>query len=320
MERGFGRDFGDVRIHTDSLATESAQAVDAVAYAAGNDVVFANGQYAPGSPQGRRLLAHELAHVVQQAYGPPRLARQQKVAQYETRGIAIDRAQMERAAHIGYWSEKLQEYGFTPRLDPRLFLDGEEQSAVLAAAWQIKPQPGIAQPVTKMITVPNRPAFRGSKDVTYEVTFRPAPAANQKGDVELVFVFEGAAVSPEVPSTSFTPKTTGFPESKFPQNNPPAYWQGMAKSIGESIAGWKGRRQTSSINCSPSPWGTNQRLSGEGNKGPIRTSDGCGDRLCRQRGRHSCAAGLLLAPFFRREYRGAADQAGPHPSGQAGQD
>ena len=75
-----------------------------------------------------------------------------------------------------------------------------------------------------MITVPKRAAFKGSKDVTYEVTFRPAPAANQKGDVELVFVFEGAAVSPEVPSTSFTPKTTGIPESKFPQNNPAAYW------------------------------------------------------------------------------------------------
>ncbi len=66
MESGFGRDFSDVRVHTDSIAAKSAQAVNAVAYAAGKDVVFAAGQYSPDSSEGKRLLAHELTHVVQQ--------------------------------------------------------------------------------------------------------------------------------------------------------------------------------------------------------------------------------------------------------------
>jgi len=62
----FGRDFGQVRIHTDSRAAESARAVDALAYTVGRDIVFAEGQYAPDTNEGRHLLAHELTHILQQ--------------------------------------------------------------------------------------------------------------------------------------------------------------------------------------------------------------------------------------------------------------
>ncbi len=66
MEGGFGHDFSRVRIHSDARSAESARAVDALAYTVGNDVVFAAREYAPTTAEGRRLLAHELAHVVQQ--------------------------------------------------------------------------------------------------------------------------------------------------------------------------------------------------------------------------------------------------------------
>lgn len=66
MEPRFGRDFTNVRLHTDSKAAESANAVNAIAYTVGPHVVFGAGKYAPGARDGRRLLAHELAHVVQQ--------------------------------------------------------------------------------------------------------------------------------------------------------------------------------------------------------------------------------------------------------------
>jgi len=66
MESRFGRHFGDVRVHTGSVAADSASAVDALAYTAGEDVVFGEGQYQPESSAGQKLLAHELAHVVQQ--------------------------------------------------------------------------------------------------------------------------------------------------------------------------------------------------------------------------------------------------------------
>src|SRR5262249_5093546 len=67
MEPRFGHDFSRVRVHTDAEATASARAVDAQAYTVGRDVVFDNGRYAPQTSAGRHLLAHELAHVVQQS-------------------------------------------------------------------------------------------------------------------------------------------------------------------------------------------------------------------------------------------------------------
>lgn len=67
MEPRFGRDFNAVRIHTDRPAAESAQAVSALAYTSGDHIVFGAGQYSPAGADGRRLLAHELVHVVQQS-------------------------------------------------------------------------------------------------------------------------------------------------------------------------------------------------------------------------------------------------------------
>jgi hypothetical protein len=66
METRFGFDFSRVRVHTDAKAAASARAVDALAYTVGHDVVFGAGQYRPDSNLGQHLLAHELAHVVQQ--------------------------------------------------------------------------------------------------------------------------------------------------------------------------------------------------------------------------------------------------------------
>lgn len=74
MEPRFGRDFSAVRVHTDANAANSARAVNALAYTSGQHVVFGSNQYSPGTHAGQRLLAHELAHVVQ---SKPHLARQQ---------------------------------------------------------------------------------------------------------------------------------------------------------------------------------------------------------------------------------------------------
>jgi Domain of unknown function (DUF4157) len=70
MEAHMGHSFGDVRVHTDTRATESARAVNAQAYTVGTNVVVQSDRYRPGTPEGDRLLAHELTHVVQQAAGP----------------------------------------------------------------------------------------------------------------------------------------------------------------------------------------------------------------------------------------------------------
>jgi pyrrolidone-carboxylate peptidase len=66
MESRFGYDFGRVRVHTDTQAAQSARSVEALAYTVGDHVVFGSGQFAPESIRGLRLLAHELAHTLQQ--------------------------------------------------------------------------------------------------------------------------------------------------------------------------------------------------------------------------------------------------------------
>jgi hypothetical protein len=70
FEPRFGHDFGRVRIHADAMAAVSARALQARAYTIGSGIVFGDGQYAPGTREGRRLLAHELAHVAQQGQAP----------------------------------------------------------------------------------------------------------------------------------------------------------------------------------------------------------------------------------------------------------
>jgi hypothetical protein len=70
MEQRLGHDFSRVRVHTDAGAAAAARAVSADAFALGSDLYFAPGRYAPGTADGRRLLAHELAHTVQQPDTP----------------------------------------------------------------------------------------------------------------------------------------------------------------------------------------------------------------------------------------------------------
>jgi hypothetical protein len=66
FERRFGADFSGVRLHTDARAADTAKAIHAKAFTVGHDIAFNAGQYAPASPDGQHLLAHELTHVVQQ--------------------------------------------------------------------------------------------------------------------------------------------------------------------------------------------------------------------------------------------------------------
>jgi len=99
MESRFGHDFSRVRVHSDQRAAASARAVNAAAYTVGRDMVFASGRYAPGTAGGRRLLAHELTHVVQQSSNhtgtPNRIGSPTDAAEHEadrtaTNALATD--------------------------------------------------------------------------------------------------------------------------------------------------------------------------------------------------------------------------------------
>lgn len=98
FEPRFGHDFSNVRVHTDGKAAESAQAVSAHAYTAGRDVVFGHGQYSPSTAEGRKLLGHELTHVVQQGF---RDARNDERTEIGPTGDRYEQAADHAAASLG---------------------------------------------------------------------------------------------------------------------------------------------------------------------------------------------------------------------------
>jgi Domain of unknown function (DUF4157) len=97
FEPRFGHDFSKVRVHAGARADESAQAVHALAYTVGQDVVFATGQYASESREGKHLLAHELTHTLQQPASTalqPRLAIEEESSPHEQNADATADAVM----------------------------------------------------------------------------------------------------------------------------------------------------------------------------------------------------------------------------------
>jgi hypothetical protein len=119
-ESRFGYDFSEVRIHTGTTAERSAREVQARAYTVGHDIVFGAGEYAPGTAQGRHLLAHELAHVVQQSAAPEAAVVQRAPAAGAANasgGVRYDSMPLEEA--IGHLHE------MTP-----------EQAAAVLRRWQ----------------------------------------------------------------------------------------------------------------------------------------------------------------------------------------
>ena len=96
FEPRFGADFSQVRVHADSQAADTTNAIQAKAFTVGQNIAFGTGQYAPHSHEGRRLLTHELTHVVQQRYAPPK--RVDNVAQASS-DVPFVRATAARAIH-----------------------------------------------------------------------------------------------------------------------------------------------------------------------------------------------------------------------------
>jgi hypothetical protein len=115
-----GYNFSGVRIHTDGKAAASAQAVNALAYTVGHNIVFAPSQFSPWTYDGRKLIAHELVHVVQQSHGAgphstPRLAAGANVVQRapadKTKAKDETQADYERKVKEGTWCRDSEKSG-----------------------------------------------------------------------------------------------------------------------------------------------------------------------------------------------------------------
>ena len=103
MELRFGHDFSTVRVHSDAAADQSARDVNAHAYTVGHNIAFGAGRYAPATHEGRRLIAHELAHVVQQSRVEGDVVQRQPAGKTD--------ATYERLVKQGKWCRDSEESG-----------------------------------------------------------------------------------------------------------------------------------------------------------------------------------------------------------------
>ena len=99
MEQRFGHSFDGVRVHADGAAQAAAQALSTRAFAVGRHIAFAPGQYQPGSTSGRRLLAHELAHTLQQGRGGGVHAHGEPAAEAAAANVLAGRAVAAQPGH-----------------------------------------------------------------------------------------------------------------------------------------------------------------------------------------------------------------------------
>ncbi|WP_244927483.1 DUF4157 domain-containing protein [Nocardioides sp. W7] len=106
MEGAFGSSFSGVRIHNDDASAKLNTAVSARAFTTGKDVFFGKGQYAPGTPSGDKVLAHELAHTLQPSGGAHRLVAARSQAAV-TRGVAV--SDQIRRVNWKFWKKTPEE-------------------------------------------------------------------------------------------------------------------------------------------------------------------------------------------------------------------
>ena len=110
MERGFGRDFSQVRLHTDGTAAEMSSIISAKAFTHGNDIYFGHGQYSPSTTEGQQLVAHELTHVAQGNNG--KVAREEDLSELtpEERQKKISSIPSTQVNEISYSSSLFSPY------------------------------------------------------------------------------------------------------------------------------------------------------------------------------------------------------------------
>jgi len=179
FEPRFGQDFTHVRVHNDTRASESACAVNALAYTVGRNIVFAAGQYAPTTSDGRRTLAHELTHVAQQneVASQPSLGVGQADDSYEQEADKIaarvnDQPKHDQSVAVGLWQRqpRLQRLGANPTCT-KAEADGIHQAIFDARGWLNKAIPKLEEaPLSALVLASLRKNFGPTYGVAENAT------------------------------------------------------------------------------------------------------------------------------------------------------
>jgi predicted deacylase len=192
FESRFGRDFSGVRLHADAAAAHSAQDVGAAAYTVGRDIVFGAGRLAPDTDVGRRLMAHELTHVVQQTGGGGRPGLRAAGPMLSLARLDLDR--LDSDLNAGTATQTSGEIGAAAQAC------GPRQSA-RACQTQTSPPEDSSLPVSLELYLRNTPS--------------PAPAQGQPAPPS-----QGVPVPPD-PLDAGVPPPAGVPEPEAEPAPPP---------------------------------------------------------------------------------------------------
>jgi pyrrolidone-carboxylate peptidase len=214
MEPRFGHNFAGVRVHADGLAAESARSLNASAYTVGRDVVFGWKQYAPETYDGRKLLAHELAHTIQQGAAQAANGKEK----FATLGLS---GQVDGA------SEREADSAAAQVLDARHLINPTSSPAravvtrtLAGARIQRQPQPtGTTTPCTTM--QPENCILFGD----WLSTFASLPS------------FQGSFTDPQGRARDFQQVIGERAPASLP-NPPPAPLRGNTQGIERPWAGW----------------------------------------------------------------------------------
>jgi len=243
FEPRFGHDFSRVRVHADGGADRSARSLNALAYTVGRDVVFRPGEFAPHSDTGRRLLAHELAHVVQQgaAGTPDNTARPMRVTHVgelvqraedkcaPVPAAELDQQYQDALAHAiqtgNGWddvAQKLNQYNHTD-IQSRLAQLTPEQVGYLHQGALDNDCVGPGSPIAQL-TEPGTPAASTPPPEAAPAAPAPEPTPPQAPETPAAPAAPAAAPAPQAapPQAPETPAAPAAPAAApAPQAVPP---------------------------------------------------------------------------------------------------
>ncbi len=192
MGSAFGRDFSSVRVHDDASASSLSSQLNARAFTVGDDVAFATGEYKPGTLIGDALIAHELAHVVQQDGGQASTVPAQKSTGGSSSQLEEDADRSAVSAVVSAWAgakKGLLEVGKNamPRLRSGLRLQACKSKSDDTPAPKTEPEiactaQAMGQNVAECMTRANKQPYSCTEGIHYSINFKNECPALWKDD------------------------------------------------------------------------------------------------------------------------------------------